>query len=47
MLLFYTIRMKTNSSDNTDSRWQKRPWQILFTTFNQGTIMREFGFAAS
>ena len=23
--MFYTIRMKTNSSDNTDPRWQKTP----------------------
>ncbi len=25
ILLFYTIRMKTNSSDNKDARWQKTP----------------------
>jgi hypothetical protein len=23
--MFYTIRMKTNSSENTDQRWQKTP----------------------
>jgi hypothetical protein len=39
--------MKTNSSDKTESRWQKTQWPISAATFNQADIMRESAFAAS
>jgi len=34
--VFYTIRMKTNSSDNTDPRWQKTPVANLIRHVQSG-----------
>jgi hypothetical protein len=34
--MFYTIRMKANSSNNTDSRWQKTPMANLVRHVQSG-----------
>ena len=39
--------MKSNSSETTDSRWQKRPWQTLSVMSNLEIIMPESGCGAS